>query len=100
MGTEGSDWKRHRTIAKPAFNEVHPYSSTSLSFSHHTPQANHAFVWLETIRVINGWFADIDSKRKATDHVAIDLVADLSQVTQSLPPIMTLTSNTQLRSPS
>lgn len=22
VGTEGSDWKRHRAVAKPAFNEV------------------------------------------------------------------------------
>ena len=22
VGTEGADWKRHRAVAKPAFNEV------------------------------------------------------------------------------
>ena len=36
VGLEGAEWKRHRAIAKTAFNE-----------------ANTAFVWQETIRIVN-----------------------------------------------
>ncbi|KAF7326020.1 F-box domain-containing protein [Mycena kentingensis (nom. inval.)] len=45
VGTEGSDWRRHRRIAKPAFSE-----------------AGHALVWKETLRIANEWFADLDAR--------------------------------------
>ncbi|KAJ6614623.1 cytochrome P450 [Mycena sp. CBHHK59/15] len=65
VGTEGADWKRHRKVAKPAFNE-----------------AGNAFVWMETIRVINEWFMELDAVpvKRNTDAIAIDVVKDLVQV--------------------
>ncbi|KAJ7118625.1 cytochrome P450 [Mycena crocata] len=64
VGTEGADWKRHRRVANPAFNE-----------------ASNAFVWMETVRVINEWFAEMDGKANAESSVTIDAVEDLVQVT-------------------
>ncbi|KAJ7204837.1 cytochrome P450 [Mycena pura] len=46
--TEGSDWRRHRRIATPAFNE-----------------AGNAFVWKETVRIVNEWFAELDTRAQA-----------------------------------
>ncbi|KAL0959590.1 hypothetical protein HGRIS_011299 [Hohenbuehelia grisea] len=66
VGTEGSDWKRHRGVAKPAFNE-----------------ANNAYVWTETIRIVNQWFDQIDSnaKEETTGGALVNLVTDLTQIT-------------------
>ncbi|TFK34437.1 cytochrome P450 [Crucibulum laeve] len=65
VGTEGSAWKRHRTIAKTAFNE-----------------SNHAFVWTETIRVINEWFTELEEVAKTRGKAfTIDLLPALTQVT-------------------
>ncbi|KII87854.1 hypothetical protein PLICRDRAFT_54898 [Plicaturopsis crispa FD-325 SS-3] len=62
VGTEGVHWKRHRAVAKPAFNE-----------------ANNALVWSETIRVLGGWFEELDEVREST--VAIDATQVMTQVT-------------------
>ncbi|KAJ7269650.1 cytochrome P450 [Mycena rebaudengoi] len=65
VGTEGADWKRHRRVANPAFNE-----------------ASNAFVWIETIRVVNEWFAAIDTaKRDSSGWTTINVVEHLVQVT-------------------
>lgn len=64
LGLEGSEWKRHRAIAKNAFNE-----------------ANNAFVWRESTRIINEWFATIDSAASHSPAVEIDLLRDLTRAT-------------------
>ncbi|KAF9443653.1 cytochrome P450 [Macrolepiota fuliginosa MF-IS2] len=67
VGLEGSEWKRHRAIAKTAFNE-----------------ANNAFVWRETTRIVNEWFSEIDAATTFTvdgPTVEIDLLRDLTRAT-------------------
>jgi hypothetical protein len=69
VGLEGTEWKRHRAIAKTAFNE-----------------ANHAFVWRETLRIVNEWFTVIDkaaitSTESAQSTSNINLLRDLTRVT-------------------
>ncbi|KAF9010195.1 cytochrome P450 [Cyathus striatus] len=64
VGTEGVEWKRHRTVAKTAFNE-----------------ANNAFVWKETIRVASEWFNELDRSTKNTAEISVDLLHDFAQVT-------------------
>ncbi|KAJ6582916.1 cytochrome P450 [Mycena vulgaris] len=66
VGTEGADWKRHRRVAKPAFNET-----------------GNAFVWMETIRVVNEWFAELDAAeaKQGSGAITIDAMKDLIQVT-------------------
>ncbi|KAJ7108701.1 cytochrome P450 [Mycena epipterygia] len=66
VGTEGADWKRHRKVAKPAFNE-----------------AGNAFVWMETVRVVNEWFAELDAAQEKSDNepITIDAMKHLVQVT-------------------
>ncbi|KAJ7468039.1 cytochrome P450 [Mycena latifolia] len=60
VATEGADWKRHRRVANPAFDE-----------------ANNAFVWMETVRVVNEWFAEMDGpKFKASLDSVITINAD------------------------
>ncbi|KAK0237992.1 cytochrome P450 [Armillaria nabsnona] len=65
VGTEGAVWKRHRAVAKPAFNE-----------------ANNAFVWSESMRIATEWFADIDNRMSGTARECnVDLLKDLTQLT-------------------
>ncbi|KAJ7468028.1 cytochrome P450 [Mycena latifolia] len=64
VGTEGADWKRHRRVANPAFNE-----------------ASNAFVWMETVRVVNEWFAEMNTTLDADAAVTIDAVEDLVKLT-------------------
>jgi len=67
VGLEGTEWKRHRAITKTAFNE-----------------ANNAFVWQETVRIVNEWFIEIDNKAADTQGsptTNIDLCPDLTRVT-------------------
>ncbi|KAK2464802.1 hypothetical protein APHAL10511_003220 [Amanita phalloides] len=45
LSTAGGEWKKHRAVAKNAFNE-----------------ANNAYVWSETCRTMNQWFATFESK--------------------------------------
>ncbi|KAJ7800400.1 cytochrome P450 [Mycena olivaceomarginata] len=66
VGSEGAEWRRHRRVAKPAFNE-----------------ACNAFVWMETVRIVNEWFAALDAVRANQNKKLITLNAlkDLVQVT-------------------
>ncbi|RDB30006.1 hypothetical protein Hypma_014135 [Hypsizygus marmoreus] len=64
VGTEGSDWKRHRSVANSAFNET-----------------NNALVWRETIRVVDEWFAEIDEANATSQGgTPVDLLKDFTQV--------------------
>ncbi|KAG5646335.1 hypothetical protein DXG03_003658 [Asterophora parasitica] len=64
VGTEGAEWKRHRSVANSAFNET-----------------NNALVWRETIRVVGEWFAELgESKPNPERTFSVDLVKDLTQV--------------------
>ncbi|KAF8186829.1 cytochrome P450 [Mycena galopus ATCC 62051] len=58
ISIQGADWKRHRKVANPAFNE-----------------ASNAFVWTETVRVINEWFAEMDAATNMdpSSSIAINL---------------------------
>ncbi|KAJ6582915.1 cytochrome P450 [Mycena vulgaris] len=71
VGTEGADWKRHRSVAKPAFNE-----------------AGNAFVWMETTRVVNEWFGELDAaqEKHGSGTITIDAMKDLVQVTLLVIP--------------
>ncbi|KAJ7461743.1 cytochrome P450 [Mycena galericulata] len=64
VSTEGANWKRHRRVANPAFNE-----------------ASNAFVWIETVRVVNEWFADLDTKTSVDGSLDIDAREDFVQLT-------------------
>ncbi|KAJ7359620.1 cytochrome P450 [Mycena albidolilacea] len=66
VGSEGAEWRRHRRVAKPAFNE-----------------ACNAFVWMETVRIVNEWFAALDTVQAKQNNKPITLNAlkDLVQVT-------------------
>ncbi|KAJ6570505.1 cytochrome P450 [Mycena vulgaris] len=64
VSTEGADWKRHRRVANPAFDE-----------------ASNAFVWQETVRVVNEWFAELDTKYGSDSSIIMNAVDDLVQVT-------------------
>ncbi|KAF5379057.1 hypothetical protein D9615_005999 [Tricholomella constricta] len=65
VGTEGAEWKRHRSVANSAFNET-----------------NNAFVWRETNRVVDEWFTQIgEAKPDSEGGVLVDLLKDLTQVT-------------------
>ncbi|KAJ7185802.1 cytochrome P450 [Mycena filopes] len=66
VGTEGADWRRHRRVAKPAFNET-----------------GNAFVWVETVRVVNEWFSELATKQDehGAEPITIDATHNLLQVT-------------------
>jgi hypothetical protein len=78
VSTEGPDWKRHRAVARSAFNEVR--TSTLLGYVIQLVvsggQANNGLVWAESIRVINEWFNHLDN-------------SDPSKLTFGTVPIMT-----------
>ncbi|KZP06599.1 hypothetical protein FIBSPDRAFT_764113, partial [Athelia psychrophila] len=61
VSTEGANWKRHRAVAAPAFNE-----------------ANNVLVWTEAIRVVNEWFAHLPSAGPAAE---IDVCPTMTQAT-------------------
>jgi len=63
ISTEGQEWKRHRDVAKPSFNE-----------------ANVALVWTETVRVVNEWLAQLDDSSNGRD-ADVDLVPTMIQTT-------------------
>ncbi|KAJ6564019.1 cytochrome P450 [Mycena capillaripes] len=70
VATDGAAWKRHRAIAKPAFND-----------------ANNAFVWLQSTRVANEWFTHLRTLSRADNLIKVDLVKDLTQVRPIVSPI-------------
>ncbi|KAG9309959.1 cytochrome P450 [Chiua virens] len=61
ISTEGSDWKRHRSVVMSAFNE-----------------ANVALVWSEALKVMTEWFEELDAVGPDT---TIDLVLPLARAT-------------------
>ncbi|KAF5379088.1 hypothetical protein D9615_005915 [Tricholomella constricta] len=65
VGTEGAEWKRHRSVANSAFNKT-----------------NNAFVWRETNHAVAEWFTQIgEAKPDSQGGVFVDLLKDLTQVT-------------------
>ncbi|KAJ7665990.1 cytochrome P450 [Mycena polygramma] len=66
VGTEGAKWRRHRKVAKPAFNET-----------------GNAFVWVESVRVANEWFAELDAvqARHGAEPFTLNVTEDLIQAT-------------------
>ncbi|KAJ7359621.1 cytochrome P450 [Mycena albidolilacea] len=66
VGTEGAEWRRHRRVAKPAFNE-----------------ACNAFVWTDTVRIVNEWFAALDAveANQNKKSITLNVLKDLAQVT-------------------
>ncbi len=68
ISLEGSEWKCHRDIARSACKE-----------------ANHTFVWHETIRIVNEWFSEIDAAATLTPEqqptTQVDLLRDLIRAT-------------------
>ncbi|KAH7887015.1 cytochrome P450 [Phlebopus sp. FC_14] len=66
VSTEMSDWKRHRTVAMPAFSE-----------------ANVAMVWQETLRIVNQWFEQLDNQASSSKikDLTVDLTAPMAQAT-------------------
>ncbi|KAJ7468042.1 cytochrome P450 [Mycena latifolia] len=64
VGTDGAEWKRHRRVANPAFDE-----------------ANNAFVWMETVRVVNEWFAEMAAKASSDSAITIHADEDFVRVT-------------------
>ncbi|KAJ7918450.1 cytochrome P450 [Mycena leptocephala] len=66
LGTEGAEWRRHRKVAQPAFNE-----------------AGNAFVWVETVRVTNEWFAELGAAqaKQSNKPITLNVIKDLLQAT-------------------
>ncbi|KAI0266552.1 cytochrome P450, partial [Gloeopeniophorella convolvens] len=69
VGAEGSEWKRHKAVASPAFNE-----------------SNNALVWAETLHTVHEWFEELDSdiERDANskhDGVTLDAVPYMIKAT-------------------
>ncbi|KAI0066984.1 cytochrome P450 [Artomyces pyxidatus] len=69
IGAEGSEWKRHKAIASPAFSE-----------------ANNALVWTETIHVLHEWFQEIDEQlgnnfNTTPNEVTMSIVPSMTQLT-------------------
>ncbi|KIK60270.1 hypothetical protein GYMLUDRAFT_168213, partial [Collybiopsis luxurians FD-317 M1] len=63
VACEGVEWKRHRAVAKPAFNEK-----------------NNMLVWLHASRICNEWFDYIDRHLTGTDQIEIDLLKDCTEI--------------------
>jgi len=88
-GTEGVDWKRHRSVANSAFNEVRTNVSDS-RYSHKLIpfyQANNVLVWRETFRVVDEWFSEIDSALKLKQTATVDLLKDFTKVNPFSVPL-------------
>ncbi|KAF7319130.1 F-box domain-containing protein [Mycena chlorophos] len=65
ISAEGADWRRHRRITRPAFNE-----------------SGNAFVWKETLRISHEWFSDLKMRAESStvqDSFVINAGEDLSQ---------------------
>jgi len=79
ISTEVADWKRHRSVANSAFNEV---CTNVPAFKTTDPiyQANNALVWRETFRVVDEWFSEVDSSVKLEQTATVDLLKDVTQV--------------------
>ncbi|TFK46773.1 cytochrome P450 [Heliocybe sulcata] len=58
VGTEDADWKRHRAVVNPAFNE-----------------ANNALVWKETMHIVSDWFARLGKGE------LVDVASAMTQIT-------------------
>ncbi|KAJ7204839.1 hypothetical protein GGX14DRAFT_336175, partial [Mycena pura] len=67
LTTEGSDWRRHRRIATPAFNE-----------------AGNALVWKETVRIVNEWFAELDTRAQAVGGACAPFTINAQQALATL----------------
>ncbi|KAF8137618.1 cytochrome P450, partial [Boletus edulis] len=61
ISLEGTDWKRHRSVAMSAFNE-----------------ANIALVWSEALRITNEWFEQLDA---VGPEISVDLLPPMGQIT-------------------
>ena len=85
---EGAEWKRHRSVANPAFSEVCTTVSDSGSQKKIDPiyQPNNALVWSETCRIVDEWFSEIDDAIKSEQKATVDLLNDLAQVKPFLCP--------------
>lgn len=98
LSAEGAEWKRHRAVVMPSFNEVCHLLDLLCSFCVPSPlshiseedssfdvdtnediQANNALVWTETIRLMREWFGELDVVTREGDYV-MDCVPALSQV--------------------
>ncbi|KAJ7174978.1 cytochrome P450 [Mycena crocata] len=62
LSTEGEEWKSHREVAKPAFND-----------------ANNVYVWEETRRIVHHWIHGLIEA--ATDEIDVDLLEDFTKIT-------------------
>ncbi|TFK72446.1 cytochrome P450 [Pluteus cervinus] len=72
LSVDGPEWKKHRTIANPAFND-----------------SNNNLVWKQTISIANEWFSDIDqqlmqNKKLGDPTTLVDLSSVLARITLSV----------------
>ncbi|KAJ8701241.1 hypothetical protein PTI98_000051 [Pleurotus ostreatus] len=70
VATEGTDWKRHRAVAKPAFND-----------------ANNILVWHHSTRVVYDWFSQLDAHNPGNKEFEVDLLKDATEA-----PLLILSS--------
>jgi hypothetical protein len=81
VGTEGLEWKRHRSVANSAFNEVSVVVQLAYLYPISLHQANNALVWRESARVIHEWFEEIEGPGGPVPKGnSIDLLKALTQV--------------------
>ncbi|KAF7362943.1 Cytochrome P450 [Mycena venus] len=62
ISTEGGEWKSHRAVARPAFND-----------------ANNVYVWEETRRIVDNWTNELNEA--ASEEIAVDLLKDFTKIT-------------------
>ena len=61
LSVDGPEWKKHRTIVNPAFNDV-GFMCLCYVLSDEILQSNNNLVWKQTIDIANEWFSDIDEQ--------------------------------------
>ncbi|KAL5522863.1 hypothetical protein ACEPAG_8881 [Sanghuangporus baumii] len=64
VSTEGEEWRRHISVAGPAFNE-----------------ANYSLAWSETIRVVHEWFVELDQDSAILSGKLVDVRAAMARAT-------------------
>ena len=76
VSIEGSDWKRHRSVAMSAFNEASCFSFPLARLIWYN-KANITLVWSETLHVVEEWLEQLDV---LGSDIAIDLTRSMTQV--------------------
>ncbi|KAK7455740.1 hypothetical protein VKT23_010772 [Stygiomarasmius scandens] len=72
---DGEAWKRHRSVAKPAFDE-----------------SNNILVWRHTTRVVSEWFEALSGEMQGRTSVEVDLLKDCTEASLDLALLVFLSA--------